>query len=139
MRMQIRLSLGLLAMTIAVCWATSDAAAQSGSRAFGGRGIYDEITSRPTVSPYLNLINPNPSNFDSSVGRYQSLVRPQLNQRARNQATRQQLRGLQNQVQQIQSTALGPVRNGGGLTPQVFATGHPSVFQYYSHFYPGRR
>ena len=123
----------LIAVVAFVSVAAEQAFAQSGTR--GASNIYQNITSRPTVSPYLNLINPNPNSFSSSVGRYQNFVRPQLDQFDRNVRTQSRLRGLQNQIQQIQTTAIGPARNGMGQQQQVFATGHPSVFQYYSHFY----
>lgn len=94
------------------------------------------VLDRPTVSPYLNLVNPNPGNFDMGVARYQTLVRPQLDTMQRMASTQRQLRGLQDQVrrvEQFQSTALQQAPMAANQ--QVFGTGHPSVFMYYSHYY----
>jgi hypothetical protein len=114
----------------------NQASAQSGSRPF------DDLVRRPSVSPYLNLINQgdqnNPNNFNSNVARYQNLVQPQLESFNRNIRTQSQIRGLQNQIQQVQTTAIGAVSNTTqmGFQGQGFTTGHPSLFRYYSRYYP---
>ena len=139
-----------LILTISVAglmgFAGDHASAQSGYSRPSSRP-FDNVINRPTVSPYLNLINQgdpnNPNNFNSNVARYQNLVRPQLESFNRNIRTQSQIRGLQNQIQQVQSTAIGGVSTTTqmGFQGQGFTTGHPSLFQYYSRYYPalGRR
>src|SRR5215468_11203741 len=75
----------------------------------------------PVVSPYLNLFR---NGADPAVN-YYGLVRPQMDFAS----------GLQNLQQQVtdlsQAQALG-------LTPGFTgATGHPTMFFNYSHYYPG--
>ncbi len=98
---------------------------------------FQNILNRPTVSPYLNLINPNGGDFASSVGRYQNFVRPQLELQQRNAATDRRLSGIQNQLNQYQQNQSTALRSDpmSAAPRSEFATGHPSVFQYYSHFY----
>jgi hypothetical protein len=132
----------LILVVMAVCGlslAADQAGAQSGSRfSRPSSRAFDNVLRRPSVSPYLNLINRDPNNFDANVARYQNLVRPQIDSFNRNARTQSQIRGLQRQVQQVQSTAIGGVQNATqmGFSGQGIATGHPSLFQYTSRFYP---
>ncbi len=83
------------------------------------------IYSRPTVSPYLNLLR-------GGAGSYQSLVRPLANN---NQAARQNAR----QIQQLRRNAT-PTRTGRAAGSQgVSPTGHTTAFRNLSHFYPNAR
>ncbi len=81
---------------------------------------------RPTVSPYLNLLQGGAT----SLPQYQALVKPFLEQQTVNdrnafdsQLLRRQVNSLQNQYS---SGAAGAGR----------ATGHPTRFMNYSHYYP---
>lgn len=78
----------------------------------------------PTVSPYLNLLQTN----NQGIIPYQTLVRPQID--ARNAFQRQGAAISQLQQQVFTSP-------GGGSGPR--ATGHPTVFMNFSHFYPAKR
>lgn len=111
-------AIGLLAVIQA------DAFAQRG-------GIYQDgvnpYNSRPTVSPYLNLLQGGGGALN--LPQYQTLVRPFLEQQAINdrnafnsQTMRQQINSLQTQVNRNQ---FAPGR----------ATGHPTRYMNYSHFY----
>lgn len=96
-------------------------------------GVYPDAAnpyySRPAVSPYLNLLQPGGA---FNLPQYQSFVKPLLDQQAINernafdsQVTRRQVNSLQNQ---FNNAAFGPGR----------ATGHPTRYMNYSHYYPGR-
>lgn len=74
--------------------------------------------SRPTVTPYLNLLRNN----NSPLPNYYSLVRPQFNQQALNQ---QQQTVLLNQQRQIQGLQAGLLR---GPQSQGPVTGNASWF-----------
>ena len=82
--------------------------------------------SRPTVSPYLNLLR----NDNGALPNYYGLVRPQLNQQAfDNQITatsRSQTLAIQKLSHISGNTVNGP-------------TGSGSVFKNYSHFYPAKQ
>jgi hypothetical protein len=88
----------------------------------------DFLASRPTVSPYLNLLR---RESEISAPNYQTLVRPALE--GRQMAARQQasISQLQSRVTNMQ----GQMASQGQGTR--FATGHPSRFMSYLHYYPG--
>lgn len=89
------------------------------------RAIYD----RPTVSPYLNLLRPQGG---VGVPNYQSLVRPELQQRRMNEIQGRQIQSLQNRLYQ------GPSSSGSGGAPQeIRSTGHVTRFMNHSSYYPG--
>lgn len=106
--------------------------ATSHTNAFGQRGgIYQDgvnpYNPRPTVSPYLNLLQSGGGALN--LPQYQTLVRPFLEQQSINernalnsQAVRRQINSLQSQVNRNQ---FAPGR----------ATGHPTRYMNYSHFY----
>ncbi len=125
-----RLSICLFLTTALVAVLASDASAQFNRPSFNS---FQNVVNRPTVSPYLNLINPG-GGFDASVARYQNYVRPQLDLQQRNRQTDAQLRGLQDQFRQLEQVRASATRTSATQQAQ-FATGHPSVFQYYSHYY----
>jgi hypothetical protein len=90
-----------------------------------GNLIYSNIFSRPTVSPYLNLLNPA-----GAVGlpNYFTLVRPQIDQRAGLSQQAAQLQQLNRQVSaNTRRSRQGP--------EQVRSTGHPTQFMYYGQYY----
>lgn len=77
---------------------------------------------KPTVSPYLNLFRPGAS----PGANYNTLVRPQLEQQARNRQQDTAIRNLSNRQQQI-SNLISPF---GRSVPNAQAptTGHPTQF-----------
>ena len=84
--------------------------------------------SRPTVSPYLNLLRRDVG----PIPNYYSLVRPQLNQIDLNQ--RQQV--VNQQQAQIQTNARGVA----ALKESTAApTGTASTYRNYGHYYPSMR
>jgi len=89
--------------------------------------IRNQIFRRPTVSPYLQLVD----RASASSTPYHSLVRPQLEQQ---QINRQQNRALQ-QLRRQTAAPRAPPNRGEGLR----ATGHQTFFQNLSHYYPGAR
>ena len=109
------------------------ASAQTDWGAYGRRGTSRAFTqkylsSRPTVSPYLNLVRDQSMN--TGAPNYQTLVRPALDRRELARDQERQLSSLQNQVGTIQGD-LRRAQSG------AMATGHPTRFMTYSHFYPG--
>jgi len=83
---------------------------------------------RPTVSPYLNLLQRSGNGMPT----YQTLVRPMVEQRqqaARNAAQIQQL-----QQDMSASSRAGQVRTTGE-SQQVRGTGHVSGFMNHMHFF----
>lgn len=91
-----------------------------------GNLVYQNIFSRPTVSPYLNLLNPA-----GAVGlpNYFTLVRPQIEQRAGLSQQAAQLQQLNRQV------SANTRRSRSGQQQQVRSTGHPTQFMYYGPYY----
>jgi len=88
---------------------------------------YSDIYNRPTVSPYLNLLQ-GPNQFGVISPNYQTLVRPQLEAREIAQQQGQAISNLQQQVRRAQGTG-GSAASG--------RTGHETRRLYYSHYYPG--
>jgi hypothetical protein len=86
--------------------------------------------SRPTVSPYLQLLNQE----TPGISNYFTLVRPQIE--ARRELTRQQLEidRLQHQVNRARPAGL-PVQG----SKEIRGTGHETVFMNTLHFFPQRR
>ena len=89
------------------------------------------ILSRPTVSPYLNLVR---RDGFGGVTNYQTLVRPQLEQRefariqqAEISRVRQQLAVQQRSIESVQQQR----------AQRVFSTGHPTRFMNLQQYYPG--
>ena len=128
----------LLAIVFVVLSA-GDAAAQG-----PGNLPFSSIYKRPAVSPYTMLGNTSTANSGMPGGQgggvnpllYQQIVQPQLQQQQQQiEQLRQgkQIRGLGNQVQQIQrSTSMRQVDE------MIRPTGHASTYQNLSHFYPQR-
>ena len=93
------------------------------------------VLNRPTVSPYLRLLQSNGQATSglgaiNNVGLYQTSVRPQLERRRQTQQTQQQIRQIQGQLNRIQQDFRRPT--GGAMS-----TGHPTRFMSFSHYYPG--
>lgn len=70
-----------------------------GGSVFGATRNY--LYNRPTVSPYLNLTNPQTA---TGVSNYFTMVRPRLDQQEQEMAQRQQQQQMQQQVSQLQQT-----------------------------------
>lgn len=83
------------------------------------------IMNRPTVSPYLNLLNGGPGN-------YQSFVRPFAQNQQQLRQQQNQIGGLQRGLNQVQQSLQAPTSGDGSLRP----TGHTSQYMNYSHYYP---
>ena|SRR5436190_22759203 len=89
----------------------------------GFNSSYPSYQSRPTVSPYLNLLGPN----QTVVTSYQTLVRPMIDER---DATVRQSANIQ-QLQQRQRQARVP----GKGSPQDERAVQAARFLNYSHYY----
>lgn len=114
-RMPRRNLVWILAASGWVLWAAGEARAQNYS-------LSNPTVNRPTVSPYLNLLQTN----QFGISQYHSLVRPQLEAREAAQRNSQQISQLQNQVQSFQAGARArPAGRSGHITSQL----------YYSHYY----
>jgi hypothetical protein len=91
---------------------------------------FANVTSRPAVSPYMNLFR---EDFDGGGDfNYQTLVQPQLQQQRLNQQFQDQAQAISRRVQQISAQ---PAYNPAGSQSQ-YPTGHQTVFGYYGRFYP---
>lgn len=124
------LSCHLLAVAVALC-AAAVATAQGYAPA---RPAYrPQPLRRPTVSPYLNLVQFQDT-ADPSIPVYQTLVRPFVDQRRINQYQVNQVYQLQ---QQVTRSASETARGGDS----VRQTGHYTSYQNLSHYFPsfGRR
>lgn len=116
--------LSLAAMTILIVVAVETVHAQGRGYRPSGRAAYRGTLTRPPVSPYLNLLRNDARAFPN----YQTLVRPQIEQR---NLTLQQGFELQQMQQEMQyGSYLGP-------QTQLPPTGNPAGFMIFSHFYQG--
>lgn len=91
------------------------------------------LRDRPTVSPYLNLIGSQADQQRGGITRpvYQTLVRPQLEQRRENQQTQRNMIQMQQQLSELRQSYQQSQANVFG------ATGHPTRFMIYSQYFPG--
>ena len=90
------------------------------------------VTSRPSVSPYLALLNV--SNAIAGLPSYQTSVRPRLEQQRQQREQVQQQRQLQRLQTQVSTVRrdLQRAQQANGMFP----TGHPTRFRNTSHYYP---
>lgn len=100
---------------------------------------FSDTRSRPTTSPYLNLIQNNQANQQLGNPVYQNLVKPQVESRrefAQQQGQIEQLRRKQNSLasQAGSGNLTGPTTRG--ISTQIRPTGHTSRFMDYFHYYP---
>jgi hypothetical protein len=99
---------------------------------------FDTQSRRPSVSPYMNLIN----NQTGTATNYQSLVRPQLDQQNFNSQSASAIKNLQ-ASKGAKSTsskgAGGPSNSTAEGNVKLRPTGHVSSRENYSHFYPGMK
>jgi len=113
-----------IALAIGLCCSVGDAQAQYK----GGSRPFDAQARRPSVSPYMNLINNN----TGVATNYQSLVRPQIDQQNYNSHSSSAIKNLQRQTNSLQRAKSGSEGN-----QKLRPTGHAAMRQNYSHFYPG--
>jgi hypothetical protein len=126
-----RLIVGVSAVAL-LLWLPNLAEAQYRGPTMGANpsaNVYNKaIYDRPTVSPYLNLLRPQGG---VGIPNYQSLVRPEMQQRRTNQLQERQISQLQNKVYQ------GPSSTTNNGSPQeIRTTGHVTRFMNHSSFYP---
>jgi hypothetical protein len=110
----------IVALSAAVDSAVAHARAPGGS----GRKSYSNVLSRPTVSPYLNLLRPDASPAQN----YYTLVRPQVDQR---NATLQQGSEIDSLRREVKSSSAFR----GAARSQMSPTGHHAGFLNHSRFY----
>ncbi|HEY2841119.1 MAG TPA: hypothetical protein VGJ26_18330 [Pirellulales bacterium] len=82
-------------------------------------------TRKPSVSPYLNLLNGG----DPNLTNYQSMVRPMVNQNRVNAQQNAQINRLEAK----------PPTSGNAGSESMRSTGHQATYRNYSHFYPNLR
>ncbi len=121
-------ALGLF-VAVAILWEQPANAQLRGSwltspRQFSERYLYN----RPTVSPYLNLLNQQST---TGAPNYFTQVRPLLEQR---EQARRQTGALQQLQRQVTNVRQDLNRRTGPNAARV--TGHPTRFMTYSHYYP---
>lgn len=93
---------------------------------------FSAIDPTPTVSPYLALFNE--TGFDNDDFTYQTIVRPQIRQRAFNDQVVRQAQAIN---QRLTALSARNAFNTGG-NENVMPTGHAATFQNYSRFYPAK-
>ena len=123
-----------ITLSVAVAWVvlsasqSQEASAQIRTNNRASSFIQGYINNRPTVSPWLNLMR-NDGGINN-ISNYQTLVRPQLEQRQRANMQSRQIAQLQNQVASQRSQAAQ--RSQTGVRP----TGHPTRYLNYLQFFP---
>jgi len=96
------------------------------------RSVQANITSRPSVSPYLALTDLSGNGGDFS-SQYFTNVRPRLESQQQQQQQSRSIQLMQRDVSQMRSAAAQRSQTG----PR--ATGHPTRFGMYMQYYPGLR
>ena len=91
------------------------------------RPFDDAAPRRPSVSPYMNLVN-NPL---GAATNYQSLVRPQIEQNNFNSRQSSAIAQLQRQAAPIRT------RSSAQGNQQLRSTGHRTLVNDKSRYYPG--
>lgn len=93
---------------------------------------FTAIDPTPTVSPYLALFNDNA--FANDDFTYQTIVRPEIRQRAFNEQVVRQAQAINQRLTSISA------RNAYNIqgNERVMPTGHAATFQNYSRFYPAK-
>ena len=118
--------LGIAGFTV-LCLATRTADAQVSNTAY----VNNFILNRPTVSPYLNLLR---RDGIAGITNYQTLVRPQLEQREFALIQQAEINRLDQQIS-VQQRSLEVVQQQ--RAQRVFSTGHTTRFMNLQQFYPG--
>ena len=123
------LRIALLVATFAIITGSSQGAnAQVSTTAY----VNNYILNRPTVSPYLNLVR---RDGFGGVTNYQTLVRPQLEQREFARQQQAQILRVEQQVAAQRQRSFAPVPTQRAA--RTFSTGHPTQFQNTGNYYPG--
>ena len=91
--------------------------------------INNFLYNRPTLSPYLNLTRTDTGQIQPN---YHALVRPELQRRQQQAAQTAQIRQLNRSAEQFQGSQMRSQRD----RDRQLATGHPTRFFTYLHFYP---
>ncbi|MEX2171955.1 MAG: hypothetical protein WD851_21725 [Pirellulales bacterium] len=91
---------------------------------------FSGASTRPTVSPYLNLFREDLEGF--SDFNYQTLVRPQLQQQEINQNLQRQQQEINIKVQSLSARQAFTPQGSQSQMP----TGHQTTFRNLSHYYP---
>ena len=121
-------TLAAIAFSFVFLWAAVDTAdAQVSTNAF----VRNYLLSRPTVSPYLNLLRVDGFGLTAN---YQTLVRPQIEQRELAVLQEQENFRLQQQLN-AQQTSIESLRRQ--RSQRVFSTGHQSRFMDLRGYFPG--
>ena len=122
---------GILAI-LAVALCAGSALAQSGTRDY-----LNSLSNRPALSPYLGLAPENLNNIDAYSGRYQTIVRPQVESRRPALPSPRSFQGLQQPMSQIPlNTSMPPTAAPHGYQVRGSnVTGHPTYFNTRSHYY----
>lgn len=94
---------------------------------------FSNISSSPTVSPYLGLFNTGI--IGDEIDNYNTFVRPQIQQQQFNNQVQRQAAAINARFQQLSAQ---PAFNPQG-SQRIMGTGHQTTFGYYSRFYPTRR
>jgi hypothetical protein len=94
---------------------------------------FSSYSPAPTVSPYLNLFR---EDFDGESDlNYQTLVRPMLQQQQFNEQVQRQALETGKRLQSLSAKSDFNMQGSENMMP----TGHKTVFNYTSHFYPQPR
>jgi hypothetical protein len=104
----------------------------SPTASWGQLPFSDIPPSRPTVSPYLNLLQRQ----GQGLPNYQTLVKPALQTRQEMLQQQTQIQQLQRQTRQLTQRSEAASR---GISREIRGTGHVTTFMEFSHFYPGLR
>jgi hypothetical protein len=103
----------------------------SGARFTNARSVRGAILNRPTVSPYLALTDVAGTGNVNSSSAYFTQVRPRLENQEQSQQQQRSIMQLQRTVNTLGSSAARSQQQASR------ATGHPTRFGTYLHYYPG--
>ncbi len=128
-----RMILTTVLCLIAVTTAEAQSSAINTYGSVTRRNVNQTILNNPTVSPYLRLLQGNGGGVNQGIGGvsaiYQTQVRPAIDNRQQSQVQQQQITQMQGQLNQVRSQYRQ-------LSTGYMATGHPTRYMTYSHYYP---
>lgn len=128
MAMRRRTELVGLMLAMTVLFVAGEARGQFWNPTRPERNVNRNAYQRPTVSPYLQLLN---NNF-IDVPNYQTLVRPQIEQQQINRQQQAELQNVQRQVSQNAAQAAGAVSQPAGPS-RIRGTGHQTQYLQLLH------
>ena len=129
-----------IAVIASLAMASTDVMGQASNR-FRDRSYQP---SRPTTSPYLNLMR---NDTGSALPNYQTFVKPIVEQRRINRQSDRRISEADRQITELRQAPMPgraqeqPVVTGRALQVRrstIRRTGINGQFQYYSHFFPIR-